>query len=110
MVFHVYPVHIYPKNMTNCKEIDAQIAKKTLRLELEQLKDKKMNEDEANTRVANQKEQFQKIFDQQKSDMTIELLYGDGVLENPAIMIIMPSTGSDFFFGVQGYGLGIGVF
>ena len=69
---------------------DAEIKK--LSLELESLKDQKCQqillrikkEDEERERV--QKAQFQKIFDEQKSDMTIELLHGNGVLENPDII------------------------
>ena len=81
----------------NITDIDAMIAAKNaemeaFRLELEKLKAEKSKlvrikkEDEAKKRVENQKKQFQKIFDEQKSNMTIEMLHGDGVLENPAII------------------------
>ena len=77
-------------------DIDAQIAIKNaemdkLRLELEQLKAKK-NEiikteraKQEQKRTDAQRTAFEKIFDEQKSDMTIELLHGNGVLENPVI-------------------------
>tara|TARA_B100000927_G_C16436136_1_gene457724 strand:- start:694 stop:1362 length:669 start_codon:yes stop_codon:yes gene_type:complete len=76
--------------------IDAEIALKNaemdkLRLELEKLKAKK-NEimkaeriEQEQKRANTQRSEFEKIFDEQKSDMTIELLHGNGVLENPVI-------------------------
>ena len=77
--------------------IDAEIALKNaemekLRLELEKLKAKK-NEimkaeriEQEQKRANTQRSEFEKIFDEQKSDMTIELLHGTGVLENPDII------------------------
>ena len=83
-------------NFITIQSIDAEIAVKDaeikkLSLELESLKDQKCQqillrikkEDEERERV--QKAQFQKIFDEQKSDMTIELLHGDGILKGPVI-------------------------
>ena len=83
-------------NFITIQSIDAEIAVKDaeikkLSLELESLKDQNCQqillrikkEDEERERV--QKAQFQKIFDEQKSDMTIELLHGNGILKGPVI-------------------------
>ena len=88
---------IFMNNKTiDVSDIDSLIAIKNaemdkLRLELEQLKATKneiMKTERAKQeqkRTDAQRTAFEKIFDEQKSDITIELLHGNGVLENPVI-------------------------
>lgn len=82
--------------MTDFKEIDAQIAKKTaeletLRLELEQLQAKKSDllrierNGKEKRRKTEQQLKFEKDFDREKSTMTMPPLHNNGVLKNPVI-------------------------